>query len=71
MKALCTKMFQNHVKKYTGKKGFLFVSIKNTEWMRLFSFDFCFQNAVFTISIDKNHKETSENKENHQSCLIL
>jgi len=45
--------------------------MKNMGWMRLFSFDFCFQSAVFTISIDKNHKERSENKENYQSCLIL
>lgn len=38
--------------------------------MRLFRFDFCFQNAVFTISIDKNQKEMSENKRSDQNYLI-
>lgn len=52
-------------------KGFVFVSRKNIGWMSLFRSDFCFQNAAFIESIDKNHKERSENKENDQSSLIL
>lgn len=61
----------NHLEKAQKNKGLIFVSMKNTERMRLFSFDFCFHNADFTISIDKSHKEMSEYKENNQSSLIL